>query len=435
MREPWQMTPDRSCASRRLARACCAALLLLGGCPKEMSIDTGSPRFIPNVGGQSGQEGSCAWEDNSPLSFDPAAVAERIVGHHESQLRWNQQPEAPTLSSPNAPATQDISFDVSARGERVVSAGCGGPSVFLDVDVQMQIPESGVNVTFAAVAQAFRRLDILMVSAVLDPSLRNSSTVNAQDLASATSGVTMGSPPEAYYFDMWFYEDQFSGHLAWHKSQPDSYQSCGIAIWPEAYCDTHFVPMNTAPSGFDMAAVVQRATALSGATLQWEDGTSSVVQLEVEPLSGPLCVGAAFPRSEQDTEDDTEVQAPIRIHVVTTDDQVDAWLEGAVTVELTPAGTWDESLELEAYATGRPAAFAAAGARVPSGNPDELVGVSVQAGRAATGDWVRVYASGYPNPPTPVPDGVSAGRRRELSCLSGDSTVTTLLEGSSGNPL
>ena len=60
-----------------------------------------------------------------------------------------------------------------------------------------------------------------------------------------------------------------------------------------------------------------------------------------------------------------------------------------------------------------------------------IVGVSVQASHAAGGDWVRVYAHGYPNPPTPVPDGVSAGRPRELSCFSGDSFVTTLLEGSS----
>src|SRR5262245_29820515 len=87
-------------------------LTVLPGCSKDVGSE--DPQWVPSVG-QSGQEGSCAFEAVEKLAFDPAATFERALGQHETRLRWQEGEDA-----------QPATFEIEARGEPRVALRCGG---------------------------------------------------------------------------------------------------------------------------------------------------------------------------------------------------------------------------------------------------------------------------------------------------------------------
>jgi hypothetical protein len=368
----------------------CVALVLASACTGDLGSEPGGPSVIPTVGGQSGQEGSCVLGPVSELRFDPADMQRAVLGRHETTLRWNESGKALGETRGRA-GLQPATFEISARGEPELKLGCGG-SAFLDVDVHMQLPESGLNVTFSAIAQAWGHGEEVFVSSTLDRAFQSTLRAQAKQLADDLGSAPALKDPEEYYFDLWLFRGAVGGHLIARNDR----DFCGVATWPETYCDSHAVPLEPelALGDFELGRALAAMRDLGEQRLRWTDGRSTQVRFEVEQEPGGLCVGPYFQRSAEDTTDGTEIVVPVSIRATTSDGALDARLSGSLAFTLSAEHGWDGRVRMEADAFGTQAAFATGGVTLPLEAGDgQVLAVHFEAARASDGDGGLISVS------------------------------------------
>jgi hypothetical protein len=357
------------------------ALSLLAGCSKDVGSEDPKPQLVPTIG-QSGQEGSCSVSDVEELPFDPAERFERTFGRHETRVRWREGEDL-----------QPATFEVEGRGGPRVALRCGG-SAFVDVSVHMQVPASGVNIEFEAVAQAWAQGDAVMISTTLDGDFKSTLRRRAEELANDWGGYRDVPGATLYYFDLWEYAGAISGHLVARRDR----EFCGMANWPEAYCDTNKValPADTKFENFELSQAFEEMQAIGERTLTWPDATTTSVRFELERNGGPLCVGPYFPRGPETILDGTEIEIPARIRVVTGDGRVDAELPGKVMAVTARERGWQNIVRLEGGYSGPRSVMEAAGVRVPIEAADgALINANVSAERAAEGERGLISISAF----------------------------------------
>jgi hypothetical protein len=419
--------PTRARATQRCAVV--GLLLWAAACDRQAGQEPLGPTVIPTVGGQSGQEGSCAIDDVAELAFDVDSLRAAVVGRHETTLRWSEADRESVAGDERAGLSPAL-FEISPRGEPEVSLRCGG-SAFLDVDVHMQVPDSKLDVTFEAVAQAWGPGQEVMVSTVFDRAFRSSVTGRAKLLADEALGTPQSSATEQYYFDLWLFAGHISGHLV---GRNDS-EFCGLAVWPEEYCDTHRIAMPVAEAlgELDPESVFDAMRGIGEHALTWADGSDASIRFEIEPAEGFACTGPYFIRSPEEALDNIAIELPVRVRAITSDAALDVMLTGRLTALVSASKGWEGRVRMDLGASGRADAIAAG--RPPLGAGDRSRSVSLEATRDPEGDTIRINVLEHTVPVEQIEARAQrSGAERELSCSAGSSAVAVdfVLEGSFG---
>ncbi|HKU37971.1 MAG TPA: hypothetical protein VJR89_07485 [Polyangiales bacterium] len=252
------------------------------------------------------------------LPFDRDSIEPLVDGRHESTLAW-VGPGSAEL------ADERIVLDVRKTGDLRWGLHCGG-YVRFDVDVDVELPR-GRRATFGG--QVFGSKD--------GAQLFGRAPLSAAEQLGAPEPLVVGRGSRSYWLSGWIDEHGVRGSLA---SSSDTAAECERARWPaDRVCtelDAHDVPFETKFGQFRFADVESGFEQLQHQELVWSDGSTTTLEVSIEPGGAPVCVG-------RDRGDDIipayrgqTLSTTFRAHVRTSDGRVDAHLPLTAAVQWSP---------------------------------------------------------------------------------------------------
>ncbi|HKU39279.1 MAG TPA: hypothetical protein VJR89_14055, partial [Polyangiales bacterium] len=289
---------------------------------------------------------------------------------------------------------------------------------------------AGVNVEFEALAQAWGHGDEVMISTTLDGDFKSTLSRHAAEIASdgwEFDVYRRASAATVHYFDLWVYDGEISGQLTAQRDR----EFCGMAVWPETYCDVHRIafPQDKRIEGFDAEMALGAVRGLGDQMLLWPDGTTTHVQFDVQPAGGSLCVGPYFPHGPNlQPRDAIEVQLPVTIRVKTSDGLVDTELPGALMPVISHSTGLQDVFKIESGFIGPRAAVEAAGVELMRGSTADALSVSFTLTREAT-ETIGMFRVSELDPAMPQRELEPNWQQQPLTCSSASVGLGTSVQG------
>ncbi|HEX6245917.1 MAG TPA: hypothetical protein VFZ61_33560 [Polyangiales bacterium] len=314
-------------------------------------------------GGQTGSEGSCQIGRSDALGFSSEDLRALVEGTHRGTLGYIQAiPPLPRLDV-SAEPQRDMQVNVRFLGEARTHLDCGG-RMDQDVEVTLAFDEPELDVIFEQTVSAFSTeiavFQIELGAEVIEamqlpgvPEVRNASTLI---LAFTPQGL---------------------------RGRIQLNDTCGgmLVVPDDARCEQPFRPevdveqpvYGVRPTDVVQAAL-QALSAQEDLPLQWDDGSSSTLSVEILEQPSYACGDWA---TLAEIKSDAKFEAPLRVRLRTADGRMDLAMPARVSWTVFPEqgyqgkSGWDGGWVLSAWNVFPPSVLRENGALTGFALPDD----------------------------------------------------------------
>jgi hypothetical protein len=298
------------------------------------------------AGGQSGVEGGCAPESDvetplgsagvSTLPFRPSQIVSLVEGSHTLPLHW-----AGWTSLGGGQPTIDVEIDVDAEAATEHN-GCG-TYVELPATLTLRSSDGLLELSTEGIVVAKRASEATIEADIPSDSL--------DAVAALLGSHVVEASDDEYYLNLRIDKEGTSGRVGVRGLAGKS--SCDMAFWPEpSQCQywTTPAPLTEPLHGASPSMLVEQLNELDPIPLEWDDGTTTTLSIEAEAAADYYCVQTGTLRDENGLpRDGAAVELPLRLHLVSADQRLDAWVPGLGDVVVDGAGQL-QSRSLSAHA-------------------------------------------------------------------------------------
>jgi hypothetical protein len=295
--------------------------------------------FGPTLGGQSGVEGYWVCAPESVVvdleqaipehDYSPADALNLLTGPFETTVRWA------TIKAPGSTVAvgEALRIEVGSAGEARYFTNCRG-KFELDVTLKLHSEQGTLDVEVPAVVSAYGLREVSVTADFPSETLG--------DWAQALQGSVDQAVPSFFRLQMTLLDGVLSGAFSVIASRNDSETGCELALWPAARrCEPneHVVSGSESYRGLRSRYLVEALQELPAPTLDWTDGSTTQLQVRLEPSGNEACVLEQSILCDDNCDGSIQYAVPGSLHLKTADGRLDLMVPGRVTTRGTE-GAW-----------------------------------------------------------------------------------------------
>jgi hypothetical protein len=312
-----------------------ASLALLGACGSDVRERPGAPE-PPAQTGECEPTGPQSTPDGEPLpsrpTFRPSELEPLLARDHEAPLFW---PAWLGAAAGDATVTAHFEVDAATLEEH---PGCVS---YVELEGQLSLSSSddafSIDLPVTMSARSARQLAV-RASAESD---------RVGELHERLAALLQQTGSDTYPLELEVDGESLTGGLQVQSGQA----LCPVAAWPaRRRCPLGVAEVALAQPlrGHDLAELAAELGNLGALGLAWEDG-STALSLEVEADGETYCRYDNLPDLAGRPSQRARAEVPVRLHVMTDDQNLDVWLAARAVLEVDDAGE-RESASLRAHA-------------------------------------------------------------------------------------
>jgi hypothetical protein len=288
------------------------------------------------AGGQSGVEGGCDASNDveaplgeagaGSLGFRPSQIVSLVEGSRSMPLHWAGW----TALGEDEPTTVDVEIDVDEQAA-TAHDDCGS---YLELPAQLTLRSTDglLELSTQGMVVAKRASEATIQADIPSASLEMFQTLLAPRVAEASA--------DEYYLSLRVDAETLSGRLGVRGRSGAA--SCDVAFWPEpSQCQywTTPAPLPQPLYGATPSVLIDQLNELDPIALEWDDGTATTLSLNVEAATDHYCIQVGTLRDPNGLPlEGAAVELPLRLHLVSADQRLDAWVPALGSVVVDGAG-------------------------------------------------------------------------------------------------